>query len=1014
MELVNDKREITFFVEECAWEGVKRVTNKVASDVKMVTGKPQNVMTIDGEITDNYIYNVLSHESEATNNTKKYNVIIAATLGRSPLLDDLINKGLFTIECIQNKREVYKIQLLEHPWDGIDEALIICGSDKRGTIYGLFSLSEYIGVSPLYYWGDIKPHKRDELNIDKNIETVSKEPSVKYRGFFINDEWPCFGNWTVSHFNGFTADMYEHVFELLLRLKGNYLWPAMWTSSFPLDGPKSLNEELADIYGVIIGNSHHEPCLRASEEWDKVRGVESLYGNDWNYYTNKEGLTRYWEDALIRSGKYEKLITIGMRGERDTSMLGDDATLKENIDLLKDIITTQKNLIKKHVNEDLSQVPMMLALYKEVEEYFYGNETCEGLKEWDGLENVICMLCEDNFGYMRTLPTNELRKKVENLNGGFGMYYHFDYHGSPVSYEWMPSAPFSKTWEQMSMAYDYGVRDIWIVNVGDLKFNEVLLAYFMTLAYDFEIHGSNAINSWTKYFDQWVDYSFQSASKDIRNKIWKVFIDFVDINAMRRPESLNASIYHPCNYLESDKMLKRADMIMKDNEEVYLNLSDSERDAYYSMIYFPAKASINLLRMHLYAGKNAHYAKQGKTIANIYAEKVTECINEDNRLADEFSLFMNGKWKGMELAKHIGFMTWNDDNCRYPLKIMVEPANKPRMVISRKDSEFIAHKTYGKPMVIIVDDFLYAGNNEVILEIANDGIGEINYKITIDNIDGSIITDNNTLNNHERMTLKNDNNEQSICDWLSITSLEGNVKTQEEVVLFCDRSKLPKKTQKVRLLIKDAETLIVVEVHGKMVDTENLPAMTFMENHGVITIEANHFYARNDINNGCFKELIGYGRSGCGMKVFPSTVDFMINEEKPSLTYQFFIEKSGMYDIDVYITPTNSVVSRRKLSFCLSDSNGNEQVVTVLPIDYMAGNPKDAKWCKGVLNQIRIAKTTAKFNNGIQFITIGALEAGLVLERIVIYRKGCSPKPSYLGPEESFYRKEVDKSTLIL
>lgn len=972
MELIKNKKPVPFLAEACAFKGVRLIAEKVAADVEKVSGVIPRVLMVDAEMT----------ETEWKNIDGSGNVILAATIGKSFLIDNMIRRGVFTVDQIEGKNEVYKIQLVDHPWDGVDQALVICGSDKRGTIYGLFALSEYIGVSPLCYWGDVEPEKQENILIGKDIETVSKEPSVKYRGFFINDEWPCFGNWTFSHFNGFTSGMYDHVFELLLRLKGNYLWPAMWSSSFPLDGPGSLNEELADIYGVVIGFSHHEPCLRASEEWDKVRGPKSKYGNEWNFFKNKEGLTKYWEDALIRSGKFEKLITIGMRGERDSSMLGEDATLKENIDLLKEIITTQKDLIRKHVNPDLNKVPMLLALYKEVEEYFYGEDNVPGLKEWEGMENVICMLCEDNFGYVRTLPTEELREKIDKLHGGFGMYYHFDYHGGPISYEWMPSAPFSKTWEQMSMAYDYGIRDAWIVNVGDLKYNEVLLAYFLNLAYDFETWGSNAPGSWKEYTGQWLHKTFPKVSEAARIQMGQVLTEYVDMNSMRRPEALHEGIYHPCNYLETDRMLQWAERIEKNNEAVYASLSKREKDAYYSMIYFPAKASINLLRMHLYAGKNAHYARQGKTIANQYADMVTECIREDRRLAEEFALFKDGKWKGMELEQHIGFVTWNEDNCRYPVRRQVEPAYKPRMVVSRKDNERIFHKTYGRPMTIIVDDFLYAGQDEVILEIANDGIEAINYKITVESVEG--------------------NKNHIAPEWLSITSMEGNVKMQEEVVLRCDRSKLLKETEQVRLLIQDAETTVAVDVYGKAVDAAGLPLNTFLSNQGVITMEAIHYSSRKDTDRGSFKELNGYGRSGSGMKVFPSTSDFTEEEEAPALTYQFFISEEGIYDVEFWMTPTNSVCSRRALRFVLSDSDNEKQVIEALPADFMAGNHWDGRWCKGVLDQIRIAKAQVRFVQGVQTITISALEAGLVLERILIYQNGHSLKPSYLGPMESY------------
>ncbi|MDR2922206.1 MAG: glycosyl hydrolase 115 family protein [Treponema sp.] len=939
------KNPCAFIVENEAFEGVKRIAKKAAADFEKVCG-------------------VLPKITEKCENCG--NAVIFATVGKSPLLDTLAGAGKFDPSPIRGKREVYQIKFIDAPFAGLSKALLICGSDKRGTIYGMFALSEFIGVSPLHFWGDIEPARREKIEITNEIETISKEPSVRYRGFFINDEWPCFGNWTFSHFGGFTAEMYDHVFELLLRLKGNYLWPAMWTSSFPLDGPGNLNEELADIYGVVMGASHHEPCLRASEEWDKVRGKDSVYGNDWNYYTNKDGLLRYWEDALKRSGKYEKLITIGMRGERDSSMLG-DAALKDNIDVLKDIIKNQRELIKKHVSRNPDEeVPQVLALYKEVEEYYYGNEQTAGLKDWDGIEGVTCMLCEDNFGFMRTLPVADIRER----KGGFGMYYHFDYHGGPVSYEWMPSTPFERTWEQMCMAYDYGIREIWIVNVGDLKFNEVPLAYFMELAFDFDQWGTASPNSIDEYTKKWLEKTFPRLDAKVHEKIASVLHGYIRMNAMRRPEAQNACIYHPCHYLEADRMLALAARIEEANEEVYSALSNNEKDAYYSMIYFPAKASVNLLRMNIYAGKNLHYAKQGKKIANTFSALVGECIEKDRALHKEFATFKGGKWKGMELEQHIGFVKWNEDNYRYPLRVQVEPAHKPRMTVSRKDREEVFSKNYGSPMTINVDDFLYPGNDEVILEIANDGIGSFDYVIE----------------------------PEQEYNWLQISPMRGTVESQEEIILRCDRRGLTDEAQSARLLIKDSETVVAVEIKGRNPVTKDLPPMTFLENNGVIVIEANNFCEKKDVPAGRFIELKNYGRSGVGMKVFPTTACFTERDVSPSLGYRFLIEEAGRYTVEVWTTPANSVQNKRPLRFRLESSQGDKQTITAVPADFMAGSPSDQRWCGGVLNQIRISKISLAFEKGVREISIGALEAALVLEKLLIYKEGRGPLESYLGP----------------
>ncbi len=957
--LAGQKKSIPFILEESAYEGVKRIAQKVALDVEKVAEALPQVQIV---------------QSAADITAKE--IVFVGTLGQSALLEQLVQYGKINAEQVSGKWEVFSLQFVDAPFPGVEKALVIFGSDKRGTIYGMFRLSEYIGVTPMCYWGDAEPEKCQELVLNQDVEMVSKEPSVKFRGFFINDEWPCFGNWTFGHFNGFTAEMYDHVFEFLLRMKGNYLWPAMWSSSFPLDGPGSLNEELADIYGVVIGFSHHEPCLRASEEWDKVRGVDTVYGNEWNYYTNKDGLAKYWEDGIIRSGKYEHLVTIGMRGERDSSMLGPDSTLKDNIDLLKDIILKQRELIGKHINPDVDKVPQLLALYKEVEAYFHGDEQTEGLKDWEELENVIFMLCEDNFGYMRTLPTEEMRKH----KGGFGMYYHFDYHGGPISYEWMPSTTMAKAWEQMTMAYDFGIRDVWIVNVGDLKGNEVALNYFLNLAYDYEKWGSSAPGSYNEYMKQWVAQIFPAVEPALQEKIAKVYHDFVELNAKRRPEAQNAGIYHACNYAEADRMLAAAAKVDALNEEVYAALTGNAKVAYWSMMYFPAKASMNLLRMNLYAAKNQHYAMQGRKAANTYLKLMEECIALDKELVAQFGDFREGKWRGMELEAHIGFTKWNDDGWRYPLKIQVEPVTKPRISVSRADDAELAVKNYGVPMCIPVHDFLYEGATCAEIEISNDGVGSLHYDITVEN--------------------------GEMPAWLTVEPMSGDVEELEKVSIRCDRSALPETEQTVRLIISDGDARVAVEVKAaKYQALAQLKPMYFLENQGVITIEANHYCAKKDVADGAYTLIPDCGRSGNGMKVLPATSSYSMEEDRPEITYGFYLPKAGTYKVELWTTPSNSLVQGKEVAVTVRAGEGENQKLQMVPTDFRAGESSDYRWAQGVLNHIRVTTTELNFAEGLQTLTIGALDSGVMLERILIYPAELQLKKSYLGPVESFYKK---------
>ncbi len=975
MKLLKNGMVAPILVEGSAFEGVKRIADTVAEDICLVTGEKPKLLSEmafqDGTVFDRMIF--------------------CATLGHSALLEALTARGLIDVDKIRGKREVFCLRLVENPFDGVKQALVICGSDKRGTIYGMFTLSEYLGVTPLVYWGDAAPAKRPDVEIKSDIEMVSKEPSVRYRGFFINDEWPCFGTWVTSHFGDFNANAYKYVFEFLLRMKGNYMWPAMWTASFPLDGPGSANEELADLYGVVMGYSHHEPCLRASEEWDKVRGEGTRYGNEWNFYTNEQGLLNYWEDSLKRSGRYENVITIGMRGERDSSMLGDNATVEENVNLLKDIIRKQNGLIKKYVNEDLTKVPRMLALYKEVEAYFYGDENTAGLKDWEELDGVICMLCEDNFGHMRTLPTEEIR----NHKGGFGMYYHFDYHGGPISYEWLDSTPLSKTWEQMCTAYEYGIRDLWIVNVGDLKLHEVPLTYFMALAYDFDKWGSSNPDSYREFTEKWAETNFPEAAMEVQQAAAAVFTDYIDLAHLRRPESLNETIYHPCHYLEADRMLEKALEVEGLSEKVMEELPDEERDGYYSMVHFSATAFLNLLKMHLYAAKNHHYAKQGRQAANRYGALVRECIEKDRKLAEDFAAFKSGKWSGMQLAPHIGFTKWNEDGSRYPVVCSVEPVGKPRLSVSRADEEQVYVKNYGSPEVIEVSDFLFEGCGKVLLEACNDGIGTLEFRVEPE--DGEW------------------------PEWLEVNPKTGVIKDIQRIEISCNREKLPAKAQSVRLLVTDGETSVAVEVKAARLkiqagasefgaeqmqnreqsDDDVLTESVWLPAKDGIVIAATGFCNRKDTEKGAFRVLDGYGKYENAVKVFPSTADFAEGEDAPELTYRFFIPESGRYRVEFLTAPTNSAVNCRAMRMRVETSCGETKVLTLIPSDFHAGDHRDGRWCRGVLDQIRVTSAELSFEEGVQSLTIGALEAGAVLERIRIHKASSELPESYLGPELS-------------
>lgn len=496
----------------------------------------------------------------------------------------------------------------------------------------------------------------------------------------MNDDWPSLGSWVTQRFGDFNEDFYDKVFELILRLKGNYLWPAMWSAEFSLNGKSNpiANAQHAQEYGIIMGTSHHEPLFRAGSEWQKVY---NQYGtsNLWDFARNKQAITDFWEDGIKRNQDFDNLITLGMRGESDSALEGSD---QENIDLLKDIILTQKELLKKY---NLEHSPQILAVYKEVEKYWYGTAEVEGLKDWEVLNEVTILLADDNFGNLRKIPTEHERDR----SAGWGMYYHFDYHGGPHSYEWLNTIPLEKVWEQICMAFDYGIRDVWIVNVGDLKPMELPISYFMELAYDFEAWGTGAINRTVEYTNRWVEQQFGYALEhETCLGIAQLLSEYTRMNGRRKPEIIYPSTFSPIHYNEAQRVLKQAIRMENAADQYYALIPESLKDAYYQLVYFPAAASANVLKMQIYAGLNELYAGRGSVLANTYATLTHEAIDRDKHLEQVYnSGITEGKWQGMMSSPHVGYVHWNAEGWKYPEVSTLIPDKGSIMIIDVEGTE---------------------------------------------------------------------------------------------------------------------------------------------------------------------------------------------------------------------------------------------------------------------------------------------------------------------------------------
>lgn len=961
-------------LEQSAFPGVIRVTEKVAHDVELVSGKKPQIL-VEKEIPETL-------ESSGEDWT-----IIAATKGKSSFLKKLEEAGSAELKELEQKRECYAWIFPEIKNRTKSNLLVIAGSDKRGTIYGLFHLSEMLGVSPFVDWCGLMPPKQEKIELREDMACISKEPSVRYRGFFINDEWPAFGNWCNHNFGGFNAKAYDHVFELLLRLKGNYLWPAMWSARFADDGPGLLNAELADEYGIIMGMSHHEPCLRQGEEYKYLRGKNSVYGDAWNFRTNREGITKFWEDGLKRSGKFENVITVGMRGEADTAIMGKNATLEDNIQLLRDVLKTQKKLIQEHVNPDLTRVPRMIALYKEVEEFFYGDEKTKGLMGAEELEDVILMLCDDNYGNLRTLPTEEMRKHA----GGYGMYYHLDYHGWPVSYEWINSSYLPKIWEQMSMAYDFGVRELWMVNVGDIATQEFPLSFFLDMAYDFDRWGSRALNCTQEYTRKWVRQQFGSVEEETQDTIADILEQYTKIIHRRRPEALNPETYHQVQEKESSRIFEEAEQLLKKLQDVYETIEKTNPQnlsAFIALVYYPAFGTMNLVKMQILAGWNHYYANLGAVCANDYVDEVERCMEQDRKAVEMYHQMDQGRWYGMGMSQHIGFTHWNEDECRNPVVMRVIPLKKRSILVA---ADGTAQHAEGSP---------WLDNTMKLKDFLNPDCTRASVTL------------------YSRSDLKAEYKVLKKPGWLSVEPMEGWLDgvSQKKVRLNLTliKQRLPETNQdtiqdSLEIATPEGKCEITVPVYtGNLQDKKNV----FVDTMGYLSIEAAHYvnsvpgnYKDRQVK---FENLQGYGKTNSAMKAFPSDACTVPGQDAPYLEYQFVLEESGTYEAEFYMQPSNPVTRENQLLYAVRINEEMTETVNAVEKDYQVGDQAE-KWAEGVLSQIRRQTVSIKCRAGFNTLRVYHVTPGFVLEKIVIYPMGEKPEESYLGPAETYHGRQEEK-----
>ena len=628
--LLNANNQVHIYLDHNDCRGVSYAVQALIKDIQKVSGSPASI------ITDFTTSSKGSTSTSSKGNAPKANIIVG-TIGHSTAIDRLVKQRRLDAKLLQGKHEKFIITL-------IDGQLVIAGSDRRGTIYGIYELSQQMGVSPWYDWADVPIEHHDSIFVNKGIYTDG-EPAVRYRGIFLNDEAPCLTSWVKNTYGTEYGDhrFYQRVFELVLRLRGNMMWPAMWGWAFYADDPE--NEKTANEMGIVMGTSHHEPMARNHQEYARNREGWGA----WNYQKNKQGLQKFFREGIERMKGTEQIVTIGMRGDGDEAMSEDADT-----QLMQQIIADQRQIISDVTGKKASETPQVWALYKEVLDYYD-----KGMKIPD---DVTLLLCDDNWGDVRRVPNAQERKH----KGGWGLYYHVDYVGAPRNTKFLNVTPVQNPWEQLTLAYENGIDRLWILNVGDLKPMEYPISQFMDMAWNPHKYSVEHITDHTRDFcmqqfggaKQVGNENFGKSQAEEAARILNLVCKY---NGRCTAEMLDKNTYD----LESGEWQEVVNQYLKleaDALRQYNSLPAAYHDAYRQLILFPVEVMSNLHQMYFAQAQNHKYYEQGNPLANEWADECERLFKRDAELCDFYNHKMsNGKWNGMMTQKHIGYTSWNDD-----------------------------------------------------------------------------------------------------------------------------------------------------------------------------------------------------------------------------------------------------------------------------------------------------------------------------------------------------------------
>ncbi|MBE1489963.1 glycosyl hydrolase 115 family protein [Plantactinospora soyae] len=976
LPLVERGRAATLVVSASDHPGVVRVVSDLQADIERVT-----------EVRPTVSVDRVPRQGE---------VVLVGTIGKSPLIDQLVASRKLNVTGIAGKWETSLQQIVQNPLPGVRRALVIAGSDQRGTIFGTYEVSKQAGVSPWYWWDDVPARSSDALHVLPGRHTQGT-PAVQYRGFFINDENPALGTWAPNFFGpglapgfegGFNRHFFAKVFETMLRLKANYLWPAVWGRAFAEDDP--ANHATAKEYGVVMGTSHEAPMMRGIEEWNRhARGGTDPYGGtgEWSFRRNSDALKGYWRDGIERMEEqdFEGVVTLGMRGNGDVSLPDGDG-----IELMESIIASQRQILDEVSDRELPDIPQVFTLYKEVQRYWD-----RGMRPPD---DVTVVFCDDNWGNMRKLPDQSLPAR----GGGYGMYYHFDYVGGGRNYKWVDTINLASTWEQLNLTYTYGVDKLWVVNVGDMKNEELPLQLFLDYAWD---PGSIPIEK----LDEWQQaYAAQNFPDRYAGEIGEILHEYGQLQARRKPELLNRRItldpakdpatdssavvytdtspYSLTDYQETRRVVQEWRQLAARAEQVRGRLPDGYDDAYYQLVHYQVAATANLYALREAQFTNLLYAAQGRAATNAVAEEAEERFAEDQAMSDYYNnTLAGGKWRGFQTQPKIGYgdiarygpnAPWQQPELNYQalpdafyphLKRIEVPATAELGVAIDGSDRWWPAET--GPAVLPTFS-PYQSQPGQYLEVFNRGSVPFDYTVRAD------------------------------APWLKLDRRGGRVDDQVRIEVRVDWRRAPKGSTTVPITVTGPDGASVV-VQAKVDNPQGLRPKGHVEANGYVSIPAAHYTRAVNTGGVYWKRIPDLGRTGDGLTPFPVTAASRTpGGNTPRLEYEMTLTTPGPVKVSAYLSPRNNVLPTEGLRYAVSIDGGAPQIVNATTSTGANDTTMNRQWERNTSDNVNVTTTLHTVDRpGVHTLKFWMVDPTVVVQQLVVDTGGL--RPSYLGPPES-------------